>query len=160
MITGFAHAAVCVPDVEEACRWYADVLGLSILSPPYLMSGDAIAQDMGELVPAPVAVKAAIVGLGAGDHVVELIEYPEAGIESEPVHPSVTHHGLTHVGLVCDDIVGTRAELERRGVAFMVSGVADVAGLRTTWFSDPWGTVFILLEKRTADRPYWQQFGA
>jgi hypothetical protein len=35
--------------------------------------------------------------------------------------------------------------------------VADVAGLRTTWFHDPWGTVFILIEKRHQDRPYWGQ---
>jgi hypothetical protein len=30
--------------------------------------------------------------------------------------------------------------------------------LRTTWFHDPWGTVFILLEKRREDRPYWRQY--
>jgi len=32
--------------------------------------------------------------------------------------------------------------------------------LRTTWFADPWGNVFILLEKRDPTRPYWSQFGA
>jgi catechol 2,3-dioxygenase-like lactoylglutathione lyase family enzyme len=52
-VTGLAHSAICVPDVEEAARWYCDVLGLTVLSPPYLMDGDAIARDMGELVPEP-----------------------------------------------------------------------------------------------------------
>ena len=54
MITGLAHTAVCVPDVEAAVRWYESVLGLRVLSPPYRMSGDAIERDMVELVPAPV----------------------------------------------------------------------------------------------------------
>jgi catechol 2,3-dioxygenase-like lactoylglutathione lyase family enzyme len=158
MLKGFAHAAICVPDVEEAARWYSSVLGLSILSPPYLMEGESIDRDMGELLPAPVALKAAIVGLGVDDHVIELIEYPRAAIPTEPVQPTVARQGLTHIGLVCDDVAETRAELESRGVRFIVSGVADVARLRTSWFCDPWGTVFILLEKGDPSRPYWRQF--
>ena len=63
------------------------------------------------------------------------------------------------MGLICDDIDRTRGELEGRGVVFLTSGIADVAGLRTTWFRDPWGTVFILLQKDHQDRPYWRQFG-
>jgi len=159
MFTGFAHAAICVPDVEEATRWYSEVLGLQVLSPPYEMAGAAIERDMGELVPSPVVVKAAIVGLGADDHVLELIEYPKApGPAVEPGRPVITRPGLTHVGLVCDDLATTRNELEARGVEFLTAGIAEVAGLRTTWFHDPWGTVFILLEKRLEDRPYWRQY--
>jgi catechol 2,3-dioxygenase-like lactoylglutathione lyase family enzyme len=158
MLNGFAHAAICVPDVDAAARWYADVLGLTVLSPPYRMAGAAISRDMGELVPAPVVVKAAILGLGLDDHVLELIEYPEAGIPPNALHPTVTRLGLTHVGLVCDDLAQTRDELESRGVVFLVSGLAEVAGLRTTWFTDPWGTIFILMEKRDGTRPYWGQY--
>jgi catechol 2,3-dioxygenase-like lactoylglutathione lyase family enzyme len=159
MLTGFAHAAICVADVDEATRWYSEVLGLQVLSSPYEMAGDAIARDMGELLPAPVVVKAAILGLGADDHVLELIEYPNAPVlEGHRSQPDITTPGLTHVGLVCDDIVTTRKELEAKGIEFLTSAVADVAGLRTTWFHDPWGTVFILLEKRREDRPYWRQY--
>jgi catechol 2,3-dioxygenase-like lactoylglutathione lyase family enzyme len=159
MLTGFAHAAICVSDVEEATRWYSEVLGLQVLSPPYEMAGPAIERDMGELVPAPVVVKAAIVGLGAEDHVLELIEYPgNTGPPRSGGRPVVTDPGLTHVGLVCDDIEVTRQTLEARGVDFLTSGTAEVAGLRTTWFHDPWGTVFILVEKGHATRPYWHQY--
>jgi catechol 2,3-dioxygenase-like lactoylglutathione lyase family enzyme len=161
MIQGFAHAAICVPDVEAATRWYAEVLGLQILSPPYRMAGEAIERDMGELLPTPVVVKAAIVGLGPDDHVLELIEYPDAGVPApSPGPPSITRPGLTHVGLVCDDVEQTREMLEARGVNFIVTGIADVARLRTTWFADPWGTVFILLEKRRETLPYWRQYEA
>jgi catechol 2,3-dioxygenase-like lactoylglutathione lyase family enzyme len=158
MLTGLAHSAICVPDVEEAVRWYSEVLGLEVLSPPYTMRGPQIEHDMGELIPAPVIVTAAIVGFGKDDRVLELIEYPAAGIDAAgPGDPAVTRLGLTHVGMVCDDIIATRSELEARGVTFMTTGIAEVAGLKTTWCHDPWGTIIILMEKRDDTRPYWAQ---
>ena len=159
MISGLAHTALRVAYVDAATAWYRDVLGLSVLSPPYRMEGDAITRDMGELVPAPVVVKAAIVGIDDGsDRVIEVIEYP-AVATGAPLPPAVTRLGFTHVALLCDDVVATRAELEANGVEFLVDGVADVAGVRTTWFADPWSNVFILVEKvRHPDRPYFRQY--
>lgn len=159
MIRGLAHTALRVADVDAAVAWYRDVLGMRVLSPPYRMEGEEITRDMGELVPAPVVVKAAIVGIdGMSDRVLEVIEYPEVELRP-PSLPSVTGLGFTHVGLVCDNVAATRAELEAKGVTFLVEGIADVAGLRTTWFRDPWNNVFILVEKvRHPDRPYFRQY--
>jgi catechol 2,3-dioxygenase-like lactoylglutathione lyase family enzyme len=158
VITGLAHTAVCVPDVEAAVAWYRDVLGLQVLSPPYLMEGNAIAADMGELIPEP-RLKGAIVGLpDDGDRVLEIIEYPGVGSSGARAYASLTEFGLTHVALVCTDIDTTRTELEGKGVRFLVSGIADVARLRTTWFEDPWGVVFILIEKSRVERPYYAQW--
>jgi predicted enzyme related to lactoylglutathione lyase len=152
---------VCVPDVEEAVRWYSEVLGLRVLSPPYTMQGAQIEHDMGELVPPPVVVTAAIVGFGKDDRVIELIEYPAAGIGAAGADdPSVTRIGITHIGMVCDDLAATRSGLEEKGVVFLTKGVADVAGLKTTWCHDPWGTIIILMEKSDAARPYWGQVSA
>ncbi len=148
MLTGFAHTAICVPDVEEAVRWYTDVIGLRVLSPPYRMEGPQIQQDMGELVPSPVVVTAAIVGFGKDDRVIEQNEYPAADVEPPgPGRPSLTRVGITHIGILCDDLRATREDLETRGVEFLTAGIADVAGLTTTWCRDPWGTVIILLAK-------------
>ena len=157
VITGIAHTAVCVPDLDAAVEWYESVLGLQVLSPPYRMEGDAITRDMGELVPPPVVVRAAIVGVGHDDHVLELIEYPEHRGAPTDTTVRLTDAGITHVGLVCDDVDATRARLAHHDVEFLTAGVADVAGVRTTWFRDPWGVVFILVQKRHADRPYWRQ---
>ncbi len=159
MLTGMAHSAICVPDVQAAVNWYHDVLGLTVLSPPYRMDGEQIEHDMGELVPSPVVVNAAIVGFGKDDRVLELIEYPEADVAAGPSgRPSVTRVGHTHVGMVCDDIEATRTRLESRGVEFLTTGIAEVAGLKTTWCYDPWGTVIILMEKQTSASPYWGQW--
>jgi catechol 2,3-dioxygenase-like lactoylglutathione lyase family enzyme len=155
VITGIAHTGVCVPDCEAAVAYYRDVLGLRVLSPPYVMDGDAIRDDMGELMPDP-ALKAAIVGLGADDRVLEVIEYLRA--DGDTPDRRLTDAGLSHVGLICEDIDATRAELEARGVRFLVEGIADVARVRTTWFADPWGVVFILVEKTMPDRPYYAQY--
>ncbi|OBI90543.1 VOC family protein [Mycobacterium sp. 1245805.9] len=157
MITGLAHTGVCVPDCEAAVAYYRDVLGLRVLSPPYVMSGNAIREDMGELVGDP-SMKAAIVGFpGDGDRVLEVIEY--LNVDGADAERALTDHGLSHVGLICEDLDATRAELEGKGVRFLVGGVADVARVRTTWFVDPWGVVFILVEKTRPERPYFAQWG-
>ena len=62
--------------------------------------------------------------------------------------------------MLCDDISVTRTEFEARGVEFLTTGNADVAGLRTAWCRDPWGTVIILMEKRAEALPYWGQWKA
>jgi catechol 2,3-dioxygenase-like lactoylglutathione lyase family enzyme len=161
VITGLAHSGVCVPDCEAAVAFYRDVLGLRVLSPPYVMSGNAIRNDMGELVSDPT-MKAAIVGFGDdGDRVLEVIEYLNVDGRDQRTTAALTDltaYGLSHVGLICDDLDATRAELESKGVRFLVSGIADVARVRTTWFVDPWGVVFILVEKSRPERPYFSQW--
>ena len=159
MITGLAHTGVCVPDCEAAVKYYRDVLGFTVLSPPYVMDGDAIRADMGELLTDP-AMKAAIVGFGDdGDRVLEVIEYLRADGSDARRAGRLADPGLTHVGLICDNLDETRKSLEDKGVRFLVDGIADIAGVRTTWFADPWGVVFILVEKRKPQRPYFAQFG-
>ena len=158
MITGLAHAGVCVPDCEAAVAFYCDVLGLRVLSPPYVMAGDAIREDMGQLVSDPT-MKAAIVGFDDdGDRVLEVIEYLDVAGGDQRTTAAITDHGLSHVGLICEDIDATRARLEANGVRFLVDGIADVARVRTTWFVDPWGVVFILVEKSKPERPYFAQW--
>lgn len=157
MITGLAHSAICVPDVEAAVDWYATVLELTVRSPPYLMEGPAVERDMGELIPEP-RLKAAILGVpGDGDRVLEIIEYPGSPGRPPRADAAVTDHGLTHVGLVCDDIVASRTALEARGVVFLTKGIAEIAGLRTTWFADPFGVTFILMDKNDPAKPYFAQ---
>ena len=159
MFTSLAHTAVCVPDAEEAVRWYRDVLGLTVIWPPVLVEGADMEADMGELLPAPAAVNGAILGVGdGGDRVIEVIEYPNAPGRPKREDAAMTDHGWSHVGIVCDDIAATRAELEGKGVRFLVSGIAEIVGLKTTWLADPWGNVFILMEKSKPGKPYYGQY--
>ena len=95
MITGLAHTGVCVPDCAAAVAFYRDVLGLRVLSPPYVMAGNAIRDDMGELVSDPT-MKAAIVGFDDGsDRVLEVIEYLNIDGSDGRARAALTDHGLT-----------------------------------------------------------------
>jgi catechol 2,3-dioxygenase-like lactoylglutathione lyase family enzyme len=159
VLKGLAHTAVCVPDVDAAVRWYETVLGLTVLWPATLMEGEDIERDMGELIPPPVALRAAILGVGErSDRVLEVIEYPNIQRPHPRIDASVTDPGFTHVGLICDDIAGTRDDLEAKGVEFLTRGIAEIAGLRTTWFRDPWRNMFILMEKGEPTEPYYRQY--
>jgi methylmalonyl-CoA/ethylmalonyl-CoA epimerase len=66
---------------------------MRVLSPPYVMAGDAIRDDMGELVPDPT-MKAAIVGFDDdGDRVLEVIEYLGVAGGDRRSTAAITDHG-------------------------------------------------------------------
>jgi catechol 2,3-dioxygenase-like lactoylglutathione lyase family enzyme len=160
VISGLAHTGVCVPNLAEAVQWYTQTLGLALLSPPARIEGPAIERDMAEMIPG-VALQAAILGVrDSGDRVLEVIEYPRHPGRPKRDGWSLTDHGFSHVGLLCDDIAATRAELEARGVRFLTHGTAEIAGLQTTWFEDPYGNVFILMAKSASELPYFRQWAA
>ena len=160
MISGMAHTGVCVPNLEDAVEWYTATLGLVLLSPPARIEGRAIEADMGEMVPG-IVLEGAILGLpDSGDRVLELLEYPKHPGRPKSESWSLTDHGFSHVGLVCEDIAATRAHLEARGVRFLTGRIAKISGLQTTWFEDPYGNVFILMEKNAKQLPYFRQWQA
>jgi catechol 2,3-dioxygenase-like lactoylglutathione lyase family enzyme len=157
MITGVAHTAVRVPDVEAAAAWYESV-GLTVLSPPYRVEGDAIECDMGELVPSPVASRPP----SSGSPTVATACSRSSSTRGRPAVPGHRTRpwwttGSRTSGWCANDIVATRAELEGK-VWFLTRGMAEIVALRTTWFADPHGLVFILLEKRDPEKPYFAQY--
>ena len=155
MITALAHTAICVPDLDAALEWYGSVLGLTVIAGPALMEGEALERDMGDLVPG-VVLKAAILGFeSGGDNVLEVIEYPKVSGRPRAPGAGITDYGVSHIGLVCDDIERTRAEIEAKGVEFFTRGIADIAGHRTSWFNDREGIVSILMQKCAAYSPYF-----
>jgi catechol 2,3-dioxygenase-like lactoylglutathione lyase family enzyme len=160
VISGLAHTGVCVPNLEDAVAWYTGTLGLVLLSPPARIEGPAIERDMGDMIPG-IVLKAAILGVrDSGDHVLEVIEYPRHSGQPKPGSWSLTDHGFSHVGLVCEDIASTRARLEARGVRFLTHATATISGLQTGWFEDPYGNVFILMEKSAKQLPYFRQWAS
>src|SRR5260370_39958727 len=120
------------------------------------MEGDAIEHDMGELVPAPVAVKAAIMGVDESDRVLEVIQYPSAPGRPRPIDESIVDYGFTHIALLCADVAATRAALEAKNVRFLVDGIADVAGVRPPPIADPLAHIFLPLpEGRRPHDPHY-----
>ena len=124
VLTGFAHTAVCVPDVRGGRQ-----LVLRGPRPPGAVAavphgGRArSSRTWASSSRHPSSSRRPSSGFGADDRVIELIDYPAADVAPpEPGRPSVTRVGITHVGMLCDDIGATRAELEGRGVEFLTRG--------------------------------------
>ena len=81
-----------------------------------------IRADMGELLADP-AMKAAIVGFGDdGDRVLEVIEYLRADGSDARRAAGLADPGLTHIGLICDNLTRLGRSLKDKGVHFWSTG--------------------------------------
>ena len=119
MISGLAHTAVHVADVEAAVAWYRDVLGMTCCHRRTGWTAMQITADMGELVPSPV------VGEGRDRRVARrarsrarshrVPERRRRGRERALRRCSSTTASPTS-RLVCDDVAATRRALEAKGV--------------------------------------------
>lgn len=134
-VTAMAHTGVCVADVDEAVA-YRDVLGMTMAVTALSRVGRSDPTGHGEDVPG-LSLKAAIVGFDRSDHVLRARRIPHH--TGHQISRRLNDSGISHLGLLCDDLAITRAELEDRGVRFLTSGLAGIAGLRTTWSPIPTG---------------------
>jgi catechol 2,3-dioxygenase-like lactoylglutathione lyase family enzyme len=125
-VTRILHAAVNVSGtLEEADRFYADVLGMSRAARPEIPG----------------------VGgswYGAGDGQVHLVDAPMAGGGIDPVGP--------HFCLAVDDIHAALAELDERGIptvhATQGGAPGEPGAVVQVWFTDPAGNTVELQQDR------------
>ena len=132
------HVAVICSDYERSKRFYADVLGLKIVSEHYRKERDSWKADC---------------WLG-GTYVVELFSFPNP--PARPSRPEAA--GLRHLAFEVDDVAAAVGEVEGKGVAcHMVYFVKfhagepirtdEYTGKRFVFFSDPDGLPIELYEK-------------
>jgi catechol 2,3-dioxygenase-like lactoylglutathione lyase family enzyme len=142
---GLHHVGITVRDLDEAIGFYHDVLGLPFVNEPSPVFDDP---ELGPAVGVPGAALRQV-SLGAGDLIVELLEYtrPESPIDS-PLSQNAL--GAQHVAFLVDDIRAKKAELESKGVQFFSDvNVVDegvLAGWRWVYFPDPEGNALELVE--------------
>ncbi len=127
------HAGIRVPDHDAAITWYREKLGFE---PRQSLSHGAT--TFAFLMPAS--------GEGCA---IELIANGNGA--SRPAYRDLpeSHNlmGWHHLCFHCTDVSASVEELKRRGVT-IVCEPFDVAplGIRITFFSDPWGNLFELLQ--------------
>lgn len=88
VITGLAHSGVRVPDREAAVAFYRGVSRLRLLSPRRGMAGNAIHDDMGEVVSYPTMQA----GGALTDHGARLVMFALV-LKSRPERPSFAQSG-------------------------------------------------------------------
>jgi glyoxylase I family protein len=139
MILGLHHAAIAVPDIEAALRFYGDVVGFEVVNEVTLPGGIASLARAFGLENAGCKVRM----LRKGNSFIELFEFDET-LQTESDRP-VNRIGITHIALASDDAEADYARLEAAGVVFNAA-LFGAAPSRFAYGRDPFGNVIELLE--------------
>lgn len=139
MILGLHHAAMAVPDMEAALRFYGDLLGFEVCGEATLPRGFAPMSEAFGIADAGCKVRM----LRKGNSLLELFEFDDA-LEGEANRP-VNRIGITHVAVASDDVVEDYRRLEEAGVVFHAPLFGE-APPRFAYGRDPFGNVVELLE--------------
>lgn len=138
MILGLHHAAIAVPNLDEALAFYSGVLGFreawsAELPARWAEMSHALGVDS----------ECRIRMLCKGNSCIELFEYTESEA-GDPLRP-VNRHGITHIALATDDCAADYARLAEAGVRFNAPLFGKAPG-RFAYGRDPFGNVIELLE--------------
>ena len=121
------HVAVSVKDMENAIRFYGDVLGMEKTFDREFDS--PLARIIGI-----EGAKARIVHMKLGESVVELFDYDyPKGRQPHPDH-NQSDFGLTHIGFMVEDFHRTYETLKSRGVQFLGEPIEIRPGVFVAYF--------------------------
>jgi catechol 2,3-dioxygenase-like lactoylglutathione lyase family enzyme len=129
VISRLHSTTILVSDQEAALRFYVDVLGWE------KREDNQMSPTMRFLTVAPPGAQTAIV-----------LGQPEVYGRPAPLAISSGDAG-TGISLITPDITATYAELTAKGVRFKQPPETMPWGAKATWFSDPFGNEFFLVEE-------------
>lgn len=140
-VRGADHVAFTVPDLDEATRFFTDVLGFELLyrAGPFAdADGEAMERTLG--VDRRAVLTLAMLRLGTTQ--VELLEWD--GVAAVKQHPRNSDAGAAHLAVHVDDIDASVAELRAvAGVEVMraptVVSEGPTTRLRYVYFRTRWG---------------------
>jgi lactoylglutathione lyase len=117
-ISGLAHIGIRVHDLERAMRFY-QLLGFT--------------KTAGPLGPEPVA----ILDHPSGLELNLILNAPEASAPNVLMDVAEKHPGITHVALLCPDILAAKARLEAAGIPLSGGPVRFSADAQAIFVRDP-----------------------
>ena len=126
------HAAIRVPDLDEAVAWYASKLDFRLT----------------RTVPVGDLTFGFVSSAGDGDVRLEILAGPGAANRPDyaTLRDSYDLSGWHHVGLRVEDVDAAVAALRRRGVTIVSEPHdAPALGLRLAFFADPWGNLLEII---------------
>ncbi len=142
-LRGTEHVGITVPDLDEAIRFFVDVLGCEHfydLGPFRDDDGDWFEVNL-DLDPRASIPRAALLRCGNGSNF-EMFEY----VAPDQVRrlPRMSDWGGTHLAFYVDDMDAALADLRRRGVRILggaKAGIGPESGPGTSFchFLTPWG---------------------
>jgi catechol 2,3-dioxygenase-like lactoylglutathione lyase family enzyme len=149
------HLGLSVPNLEQATRFFVDVLGAQVLmtgGPWSDPKGRSFARVLG--VNPKASIRVAMLRVGPVTSV-ELVEFTAPG--QRRVMPKASDWGAAHLALFVDDIDVASAALRARGVKVLegpvTNGPGPIEGSRYIYFMSPWGMP-MELEQRSGQLAY------
>ena len=128
LITGMAHVGIRVHDLGRSVRFYA-LLGFT--------------KTAGPIGPEPVA----ILHNEAGVELNLILNAPSASEPNVLMDVPEKHPGITHVALLCPDIMAAKARLEAEGIALSGGPIQFGPGAKGIFVRDPDGNVIELHQR-------------
>jgi catechol 2,3-dioxygenase-like lactoylglutathione lyase family enzyme len=143
---GIDHIGITVPDLDEAERFFVDVLGAQLI---YTLGSKQADDDwMQETLgvhPRTVIREIRFLRLGNGSNI-ELFQYDAA--DGQAPQPRNSDIGGHHLAIYVDDMDTAVEHLRSRGVEIMGQPTASkqsAEGQRWLYFRSPWGMQFELV---------------
>lgn len=145
-ISGSDHIGITVPDIEEAHRFFVDVIGCQfVYSLPGINRDDEWMREHLNVASGTSVSEIRFYRLGYGTNI-EVFEYQSPHQQTRP--PANSDIGGHHLALYVDDLDAAVDYLRRSGVHVMgeptVSANAS-QGQRWVYFLSPWGMQFELV---------------
>lgn len=142
MIKGFHHLAISVTDMARSLAFYQQMFEMEQVCAPFPFSG-----DKHERVLALPGVVGRMAVLAKDGFFLELFEFDHPQPASKDPNYPVADHGLTHFGVVVENIEATYQKLADAGVRFHSPVTQFPGGMKAAYGRDPDGNVFELLER-------------
>jgi catechol 2,3-dioxygenase-like lactoylglutathione lyase family enzyme len=141
-LRGQDHTGITVPDLQEAIRFFVDVVGCELATTfgPFRDDTGNFIADTLNVHPRAVVEQIALLRCGMGSNI-ELFQYSAPDQRREiPKNSDIGGH---HIAFYVDDIAAAVAYLKERGVKVMAGPLpvteGPAAGQTINYFLAPWG---------------------
>lgn len=149
MILGIHHLGIATTDLAEMVRFYRDVMGFAVVQ-----QGEWSGNERYDAITGLPGSAARSVMMRQQGSFLELFKYssplPRPGDANRPVSDA----GITHVGLLVDDLDAEYVRLSAKGVRFHCEPGPPGPGMRGIYARDPEGNVVELIEITDHAHPF------
>jgi len=142
LIKGIHHTAISTGNLEDALKFYRDILGFKVI----MKGGWKTDTDYPEKVLGLKDSAARFFILKRGDTHLELFEYSSPAPQPLDRTRRVCDHGITHICLEVEDIESEYKRLKDAGMSFHAAPPEAQGHMRAIYGRDPDGNVVELLE--------------
>ena len=140
-IVGFHHAAIVVPDLEKAIRFYSALAGYEKIRESRWDSDSAFNRIIGM-----TGSSARFCMLEGPCGFLELFEYEQPQSTADPASLNANDHGIRHLCFQVEDVAQALARVIELGGGKMNEPVTNELGITCVYCRDPFGNLLELIK--------------